>query len=94
MKYQLDLHSQMLMEQYNERKPLYERLLHLACDALRQALDGQRVRVTAMDFRIKEADSLAGKLELKGTEILSTALLSRGEKKIRVCLNGIANLAK
>lgn len=68
MKYQLDLHSQMLMEQYNERKPLYERLLHLACDALRQALDGQRVRVTAMDSRIKEADSLAGKLELKGTK--------------------------
>lgn len=68
MKYQLDLHSQMLMEQYNERKPLYEHLLHLACDALRQALDGQRVRVTAMDSRIKEADSLAGKLELKGTK--------------------------
>ncbi len=68
MKYQLDLHSQMLMEQYNERKPLYERLLHLACDALRQALDGQRVRATAMDSRIKEADSLAGKLELKGTK--------------------------
>ncbi len=68
MKYQLDLHSQMLMEQYNERKPVYERLLHLACDALRQALAGQRVRVTAMDSRIKEADSLAGKLELKGTK--------------------------
>ena len=68
MKYQLDLHSQMLMEQYNERKPVYERLLHLACDALRQALDGQRVKVTAMDSRVKTADSLAGKLELKGTK--------------------------
>lgn len=68
MKYQLDLHSQMLMEQYHEQLPVYERLSQLAYNALRKALDEQHVKVTALDYRVKGADSLAGKLELKGAK--------------------------
>ena len=49
MNYQLDLHGEMLMEQYHERIPIYERLYRLADEALRNALDAQHVKVTAMD---------------------------------------------
>ena len=66
MNYQLDMHGEMLMEQYHERIPVYERLSHLADEALRNALDAQHVKVTAMEHRIKTETSLAGKLELKG----------------------------
>ena len=68
MNYQLDLHGEMLMEQYHERLSTYKRIEQLAIGALRQALDTQRVRVTALESRIKAADSLAGKLELKGAK--------------------------
>ena len=54
------------MEQYLERIPVYERLSRLADEALRNALDAQHVKVTAMEHRIKTETSLAGKLELKG----------------------------
>ena len=68
MKYQLDFHGEELMKQYHERLPIYERLEKLVADALRQALDTQRVRVTALEHRLKAAESLAGKLELKGAK--------------------------
>ena len=58
----------MLMEQYRERIHVYERLSHLADEALRKALDAQHVKVTAMEHRIKTESSLAGKLELKGAK--------------------------
>ena len=66
MNYQLDLHGEMLMQQYHERISVYERLSRLADEALRRALDAQHVKVTAMEHRIKTETSLAGKLELKG----------------------------
>ena len=59
MNYQLDLHGEMLMEQYHERITVYERLSHLADEALRNALDAQHVKVTAMEHRIKTESSLA-----------------------------------
>ena len=68
MNYQLDLHGEMLMQQYHERKLVYERLSHLADEALRNALEAQHVKVTAMEHRIKTESSLAGKLELKGAK--------------------------
>ena len=68
MEYQLDSHGEMLMEQYRERTAVYERLSQLADETLRQALDAQNVKVTALDHRIKTESSLAGKLELKGAK--------------------------
>ena len=56
------------MAQYRERTTVYERLSHLADEALRNALDAQHVKVTAMEHRIKTESSLAGKLELKGAK--------------------------
>ena len=68
MEYQLDIHGQMLMEQYHERLSLYERLAQIAYEALKRALDEQRVTVTTIDYRVKKEKSLAGKLELKGAK--------------------------
>ena len=68
MKYQLDSHGEMLMEQYHERIPIYERLSHLVDETIRKALDSQNLKVTAMEHRIKTGSSLAGKLELKGNK--------------------------
>ncbi len=65
-KYQLDLHGEMLMQQFQERIPVYERLAHLADEALRKALDAQHVKVTAMEHRIKTESSLAGESTTPG----------------------------
>ena len=58
----------MLMEQYHERLPLYQRLAELADEAVRKALKEQHVTVTVMEHRVKAENSLAGKLELKGAK--------------------------
>ena len=71
MEYQLDIHGEMLMEQYRERRPLYDRVAQLANEALRRALDEQRVMVTTIEHRVKSEKSLAGKLELKGAKYQS-----------------------
>ena len=68
MDYQLDLHGQMLMEQYHERLAVYQRLALVAEEALRQALKKQHVAVIALEHRVKTESSLAGKLELKGAK--------------------------
>lgn len=68
MNYQLDQHGNVLMEQYHERVSVYERLARLADEALRHALDAQHMQVTTIEHRVKTADSLAGKLELKGAK--------------------------
>ena len=68
MNYQLDLHGEMLMEQYRERLPLYQRLAEIVDEAVRKALKEQHVTVTVMEHRVKTENSLAGKLELKGAK--------------------------
>lgn len=68
MEYQLDMHGEMLMEEYHERIHVYERLAQVAEDTLRRALDAQHVNVTTIEHRVKTGKSLAGKLELKGAK--------------------------
>ena len=68
MNYQLDQHGQMLMEQYREQLPVYQRLEQVAEGMLRQALKKQHVEVIALEHRVKTESSLAGKLELKGAK--------------------------
>jgi ppGpp synthetase/RelA/SpoT-type nucleotidyltranferase len=66
MDIQLNLHGQMLLEQFRERLPLLERLAELAHEKLRLALQKKGVYVTALEYRVKTEQSLTGKLELKG----------------------------
>ena len=68
MEYQLDMHGEMLMQQYHERLSVYKRIAQLAHDAVSRALEAQHVKVTTLECRVKTEKSLAGKLELKGAK--------------------------
>lgn len=66
MSYELDLHCQMILEEYRDRQPVYEIIRRVASDQLRRVLNDNNIAVTGLESRIKTEDSLAGKLELKG----------------------------
>ena len=64
--YELDLHCQMIIEEYQENQPVFEKMKEVALETLSTALQENNLMVTALEGRIKAEHSLAGKLELKG----------------------------
>jgi ppGpp synthetase/RelA/SpoT-type nucleotidyltranferase len=62
----MDLHCEMLLEEYREVLPTLERLKEDVMRTLRDALDRNGLVVTAVEGRVKTEQSLAGKLVLKG----------------------------
>ena len=64
----MDLHCEMILEEYREAKPILERMLVEIPALLREALAKNGILVTAVDARIKSEESLRGKLELKGNK--------------------------
>ncbi|MBO4250899.1 MAG: hypothetical protein J5884_06535 [Paludibacteraceae bacterium] len=62
----MDLHSELLLEDFRAARPELERLLDCVLKSLREALDKNGLIVTAVEGRVKTEESLAGKLELKG----------------------------
>ena len=68
MNYQLDAHGEMLLAEFRERLPQFQRLEQLAVEQVTQALQQQGIYVTAIEHRIKTEESLSGKLELKGSK--------------------------
>ena len=64
----MDLHCEMIMEEYREAKPVLERMLVEIPALLRETLAKNGIIVTAVDARIKTEESLKGKLELKGSK--------------------------
>lgn len=67
----LDPHSEMLMQQYRGLRSTLEQLSSEAYDMLCCALKEQGIYVTAIEHRVKTEQSLARKLELKGTKYKS-----------------------
>ena len=67
----MDLHCEMIMEEYREAKPVLERMLVEIPALLRETLAKNGIIVTAVDARIKTEESLKGKLELKGNKYAS-----------------------
>ena len=67
----LDPHGEMLMQQYRELLPTLEEVAKKAYDLLRRALREQGIYVTAFEYRVKTEQSLAGKLERKGSKYKS-----------------------
>lgn len=67
----LDSHGEALMQQYRERRPSLELLAKEAYEVLSSALREQGIYVTAIEYRVKAENSLAGKLELKGAKYKS-----------------------
>ena len=62
----LDLHSEMILDEYREKRPLFEKLQAVVDGEIRRIVTDNHLYVTAMESRIKKEKSLAGKLELKG----------------------------
>jgi len=66
--YGLDLHCQMILEEYNEFLPEAEQIKEEVLSKIRQALADNNLLVANVEGRVKTEKSLAGKLELKGNK--------------------------
>lgn len=62
----MDLHCEMMLEEYQAALPELERLLDEVLSKLRDALTRNEMLVTAVEGRVKTRTSLEGKLALKG----------------------------
>lgn len=62
----LDMHSEMILNEYHEKLPVYEKMKTVILGLLRTCLDENHVIVSGLEARVKTEQSLAGKLELKG----------------------------
>lgn len=67
----MDLHSEMILEEYREQLPVFEKMQEEVLQVLRDALDKNGLCVTAVAARIKTEESLKGKLALKGAKYTS-----------------------
>ena len=59
-------HTELLLEQFREQRPLLEKVEALAYKMLADAIRKQGVEISSIEHRVKTEQSLAGKLELKG----------------------------
>ena len=62
----LDMHSEMILNEYREKLPIYEKMKTVVLHLLRTCLDENHVIVSGLEARVKSESSLVGKLELKG----------------------------
>ena len=62
----LDLHSEMILEEYREKLHVYEKMKAVVLNLLRTCLDKNHIVVSGLEARVKSEQSLTGKLELKG----------------------------
>lgn len=66
--YGLDMHCNMILEEYREMQPVFEKIREIATAALEKSIKENGIYITALESRIKTEASLAGKLELKGSK--------------------------
>ncbi len=69
----LDLHCQLILDEYRDSLPLLEQMKEEVLAKLCEALDRNGLYVTAIEARIKTEESLAGKLALKGAKYATLA---------------------
>ena len=69
--YGLNLHGVMLLEEYRESMPLFEKLQQVVMQKLGELIHQSGIEVNSMEARIKGEASLAGKLERKGSKYTS-----------------------
>lgn len=83
--YGLDLHCCMILEEYRDMLPVFEKMKQIVVGALEKAICDNGIYITALESRIKQEKSLAGKLEIKGskysflsdiTDILGTRIIT------------------
>ena len=64
----LDMHCEMILDEYRDRLPVLNTIKEVVLDMLRRTLKDNNMVVTAIEGRVKTEKSLAGKLELKGNK--------------------------
>jgi ppGpp synthetase/RelA/SpoT-type nucleotidyltranferase len=64
----LDLHCQMILDEYRESVPTLEKQRDEILRILKEAMDRNGIVVTTIEARVKTEESLAGKLVLKGSK--------------------------
>lgn len=64
----MDLHTEMLLEEYRGAIPVFEKMEAEVVGTLREALQRNGLIVMAIESRIKTEESLSGKLALKGAK--------------------------
>ena len=64
----MDLHSELILEEFREARPVFEKMQAEVTRILNEALARNGLIVTAVETRIKTEESLAGKLALKGAK--------------------------
>ena len=62
----LDLHCEMILSEYHDKLPVYEKMKTVILDLLRNCLEENHILVSGLEARVKSERSLIGKLELKG----------------------------
>ena len=62
----LDLHCEMMLDEYRTKLPVFEKLKTIILEQLRRCLDENSLLVSGLEARVKTEKSLSGKLELKG----------------------------
>ena len=62
----LDMNCEMILDEYREKLPIYEKMKTVVLHLLRTCLKENHVVISGLEARVKTEQSLAGKLELKG----------------------------
>ena len=62
----LDLHCEMILEEYREQLPVFKKLESVVLDLVQNCLFENNIVVSGVNSRVKTEKSLTGKLELKG----------------------------
>ena len=62
----MDLHCEMLLEQFHDLYPSLLKLQEIVDGLVREKISENGIYITAVESRVKAENSLAGKLELKG----------------------------
>ena len=62
----LDMHCEMILDEYREKQPIFNRIKDIVLDSLQKSLAEKNIIVAGLEARIKTEKSLTGKLELKG----------------------------
>lgn len=75
-KYGLDLHCTMILEEYQEHLPVFEKMRQIVCSKLTESVAANGIYLNAIESRVKTEQSLAGKLELKGAKYTSLSDLT------------------
>ncbi len=64
-------HSEVILQEYRDQRPVFEKLQATVPEQIRTVFAETGIVVASIESRIKSEESLAGKLELKGTKYAS-----------------------